>query len=281
MTYTPAVWQEWLAMAAILAAGASCLWLGIWSSRRSTHARNTAAAMGLALAVGAAAAHYPPLRDVVGPCLSLPGGEGALACLGTLALLGIAEAERKQSSRRPVRAAAFALVFLALFAFSSGSVGWHYFGQSLRANYPDASGALQQTTGITCAPAAAAMLLYHSGLRISEGAMAELAHTSFIQGTAPYALARAVDRVARRQGLRGCIQRVDYARAVCLRHPFVAFINRPGIGGHALCVLKAAPEKLLVIDPLSGMQETVQRDQFVAGWDPVIIWIEPSAHSQE
>ena len=67
---------------------------------------------------------------------------------------------------------------------------------------------------------------------------AELANTTPLQGTAPYALARAVDRAARRHGMRGCIGRVDYSQAVRLRRPFVAFMNRPGVGGHALCVLK-------------------------------------------
>jgi ABC-type bacteriocin/lantibiotic exporter with double-glycine peptidase domain len=118
------------------------------------------------------------------------------------------------------------------------------------------------------------MLLYRSGIRISEGELAERANTTPIQGTGPYALARAVEHVAKRRGLHARIQRVDYAQAVRLRHPFVAFVNRPGVGGHALCVLKAEPARLWVIDPLSGAPDTIEREEFVAEWDPTIIWIE-------
>jgi hypothetical protein len=230
--------------------------------------------VGITLALGAAAAHYPPLRDVAGPWLILPGGEGALACLGASVLLGIAWSERKRSSGRVVLAAATAMVFLLLTGLASGSVLWHYFGQKLRANYPDASGALQQTSGITCAPAAACMLLYRAGVRISEGELAELANTTPLQGTAPHALARAVDRVARAHRRRGRIQRVDYARAMRLGHAFVALMHRPGVGGHALCVLKADATRVRVIDPLSGSPDTIPRAEFIAEWDPVIVWIE-------
>jgi hypothetical protein len=225
--------------------------------------------------VAAAAAHYPPLRDIAGAWISVPGGEGVLACFGALTLLGVARSERKPDSNRLISMAATALIWLLLVALSSGSLGWHYFGQRLCANYPDASGALQQTTGITCAPAAASMLLYRAGVRISEGELAELANTTLLQGTAPYALARAVDRVARVHGMRGSIQRIDYARAMRLARPFVAFVNEPGIGGHTLCVLRADPRQVRTIDPLSGSPETIPRKEFVAEWDPVIIWIGP------
>jgi hypothetical protein len=73
--------------------------------------------------------------------------------------------------------------------------------------------------------------------------------------------------------MRGCIRRVDYAQAVRLGRPFVAFINRPGVGGHALCVLTADTAQVRVIDPLSGSPETLTREEFVGEWDPVIVWV--------
>jgi ABC-type bacteriocin/lantibiotic exporter with double-glycine peptidase domain len=136
---------------------------------------------------------------------------------------------------------------------------------------------LQQTTGITCAPAAAAMMLYQSGIRVSEGELAELAGTNPLQGTAPYALARAVDCVARRSGKRGCVRRVDYAQVSLLGRPFVAFMNRPGVGGHALCVARADATAVEVIDPLSGSEDRMTREEFTAEWDPVIVWVDGKA----
>jgi hypothetical protein len=274
MTYTLPVWQEWLIVGTLMAAGAVCLRVGMAAGRGPARVRNVAAAAGAGVAVGSAAAHYAPLRDVAGPWLLLPGGEGSLACLGTLLLLGIAGSDPRRQSSRLIPTAATAVVFLLLLTLGGSSLGWHYFGQRLRANVPDASGALQQTTGITCAPAAAAILLHRAGIRVSEGELAELANTTPLQGTAPHALARAVDRVARCRGLRGRIRRVDYSSAVRLGRPFVAFVRRPGVGGHAVCVLSANPNRVATIDPLSGTQETISREQFAAEWDPVIVWVE-------
>src|SRR5260370_8074614 len=98
MIYTPSVWQEWLTAAAILAAGASCLRLGTWSGRRSVRARNITAAVGIALALGAAAAHYPPIRDLAGAWLRIPGGEGVLACFAALPFLAPPRSDHNRSS---------------------------------------------------------------------------------------------------------------------------------------------------------------------------------------
>ncbi len=117
------------------------------------------------------------------------------------------------------------------------------------------------------------MLLHRHGIRISEGELAQLANTTPLQGTPPYALARAVGRVASLHGLRSQIRRIDYASAVRLEQPFVAFVRRPGVGGHAVCVLKAESAKVWVIDPLSGTEETIAREVFAAEWDPTVIWV--------
>ena len=71
------------------------------------------------------------------------------------------------------------------------------------------------------------------------------------------------DRVARM---------ADPGRLGC---PFVAFVNRPGLGGHALLVLKAKAAQVWVVDPLSGAPDTLPRGEFVAEWDPVVVWVEP------
>src|SRR5512147_1707937 len=93
-------------------------------------------------------------------------------------LIGIAWGDPRRQSSRSILMAATSLVILLLVGLSAGSLGWHYFGLRLRANYPDASGALQQTPGMTCAPAAAAMLLHRFGIRASEGELAERANTT-------------------------------------------------------------------------------------------------------
>jgi hypothetical protein len=266
--------EEWLTAATVLGTAWLCFHAGAASSRRARPRWNGTAAAAVAVTLGAAAAHYPPFRDVAVPWLVVPGGEGSLACLGASVLLGIAWSQKKPDARRTLLAMATALVFLLLTALNSGSLIWHYGGQKLRAHYPDARGMLQQTSGITCAPAAASMMLYQSGLRVSEGELAERAGTNPLQGTAPYALARAVDGVALRNGKRGYVRRVDYRQAMRLGRPFVAFMNRHGVGGHALCVLKLDAEQVWVIDPLSGSPDTITREEFVAVWDPVIVWVE-------
>src|SRR4051794_41691704 len=123
------VWQEWLSTAILLGTGIVCLRAGTWSSHRSAPCRTAAVVAGIILALAAAAAHYPPFRDVAGPWLTLPGGEGVLACLGAAVLLGVAWSERKRHSSRLVLVSATSLVFLLLTTLSSGSLFWHYFGQ--------------------------------------------------------------------------------------------------------------------------------------------------------
>jgi hypothetical protein len=270
--YSPPLWQEVLSLLTLLAAGLACLRLGRTAGRRSARAGGGVALTAGLVAVLAAAAHYPPLRDIAGPWLILPGGEASLACLAALTLIGVAGADRKK--RLPLLHLAAGLVLLLLTTLTSGSLGWRLFGQRLRANYPDARGALQQTTGITCGPAAASMLLHHAGIRISEGELAELANTTPLQGTAPHALARAVDHAARRHTMRGHIQRVDYEEAVRLGRPFVAFVTRPGVGRHSICVVKATSAGVLTLDPLSGTGETLPREEFTGEWDPVVVWVE-------
>jgi hypothetical protein len=267
-------WQEALALLTLIAAGAGCLWLGREAARRSARTSAVVAITAALAAVIAAAAHYSPLREILGPWLVLPGGEAALACLATLTLLGVTRGDRKQRKRRPILTLATAVVLLLLTALASGSLGWRLFGQKLYANYPDAGGALQQTTGITCGPAAAAMLLHQCGIRVSEGELAERANTTPLQGTTPHALARAVDRVARQHGKQGRIRCVDYGEAVRLGKPFVALVTRPGVGRHAICVLEAAPDDVLTLDPLSGTRERLPREAFAMEWDPTVVWVE-------
>src|SRR5436309_3280997 len=99
-------------------------------------------------------------------------------------------------------------------------------------------GASRRSARVRSAPAAAAMLLQRWGIRISEGEMAELANTTPVLGSDPYSLGRAVDRVVRTRRLRGHAGRFEYSRAVRLACPFVALVNRPGIGGHAVLVVR-------------------------------------------
>jgi hypothetical protein len=195
-----------------------------------------------------------------------------LACLGALILLGQVSGMRQPSASPVTLTVTTGLVFLLLGGLVAGSLGWRLFGRKMRANLPDARGRLQQSTGITCGPAAATMLLHHHGIRISEGELAEQANTSPITGTDPYALARAIDRVGSRHGVRGRVRRVDYPQAMELGAPFVALVRRPGVGGHAVYVERVSRAEVAVIDPLSGMPERESRQQFLEEWDPVIVW---------
>ena len=112
-------------------------------------------------------------------------------------------------------------------------------------------------------------------------AMVEGDKLRLLDGTeSVYALAQAALREFRPLAqtiaaqMRGCVRRVGYSQAVRLRRSFVAFMNRPGVGGHALCVLEVDETKVQVIDPLSGTRETMARQEFEAEWDPVIVWVE-------
>jgi ABC-type bacteriocin/lantibiotic exporter with double-glycine peptidase domain len=148
-------------------------------------------------------------------------------------------------------------------------------GIAAAARSPRAGKATAVFGALAAVLAAAAMLLHRYGLRVSEGTLAELAGTNPLIGTDEYALARAVERAAQNKGLRGSAARLDYEAARRLNAPFVAYVRRPGVGGHAIFIEMVEPAAVQTADPLSGTAEKMNRAAFAEEWSGVAVWLEP------
>lgn len=272
------LWPELFRLLVVLVAGAFLFRLGSAAWARSPRQGVLTAVVAGAVTAAVASVHYQPMRQVAGPLVSRAGGEGTLACLGLILMLGVAWKAGRRFASRPLVVTAIILSSAILLTTNGAPLAWRWFGQPLMRNYPNSAGLIQQTTGMTCAPAAAAMLLNRYGLRVSEGQLAETAGTNPLVGTDEFALANAMELPAAGHNLRAAARRLSYQEAKQLACPFVAYIRRAGIGGHAILVLEIGETNVLTADPLSGETERMPRSSFEEEWSGVAIWLERSAN---
>jgi hypothetical protein len=210
-------------------------------------------------------AYSTSLKDRTGPLLFPVGGEMAVACWSAVFLLGIVWATPGRSISSVFLATVVALAGGLLFLNGAAPLTWRLLREKEWINAPAEDGTILQTTGWTCAPCAAAMLLHRYGIPASEGEMAYLSGTNWM-GTDLYATAYAVERKAEGRPMKASALRTDYETCRRLGDPFVATVHLPGIGGHAVLVEHIADNRVELVDPLRGRQ-TWSREDFASRWD--------------
>ncbi|QJW98809.1 cysteine peptidase family C39 domain-containing protein [Frigoriglobus tundricola] len=129
-------------------------------------------------------------------------------------------------------------------------------------------GTLVQSSSVTCAPTAAAMLLHRVGIVAGEGEMAYHAGTSPI-GSEPAGVIRALEAKAEPHGWRVAARRTTYDECIG-SGPFLAHV-REGFLGHALTVIAVTPEGVEVLDPADGLRHAIPRPRFESDWDGVAV----------
>jgi predicted double-glycine peptidase len=272
----PSVLSEWLQAVCMLGAGVLALFLGQRIPARSFRlgkgrpvpAMIPAIVAVFLMLVAAVAAHYQPFRAFLGrPAEHI--GEATIGCYALLVLVGIART-RVRSGILGI-AICLALVIISLFALCP--LYWHYFGRSLYANYPNRNGCIRQTTGFTCGAAAASMLLQQYGFRISEGILAERAGTNVLTGTNEFSLARTLNGIVKSSGFKANAGHLSYRQVRALERPFVAYINIPNFGGHAIMVKSMHPDKVQVSDPLTCESSSMPVAEFKEKWLGTAIWL--------
>ncbi len=161
------------------------------------------------------------------------------------------------------------LALLLIAVESSGRLWWRYVGHEAFQNFPDENGFIRQSSGMTCSPAAAAMLLHCYGLRVSEGEMAYRAGTSFL-GTDAFSEAHAVHSLVEPLGLKAVASHKSYDDCLRDERPFLAHVH--GVNeGHALLVQAMTPEAVAVLDPADGLRRQISRSEFERIWDGTAI----------
>jgi hypothetical protein len=252
--------------------GALAFWGGRFFRRLPAAVRLGLVTGAVVCVVGGAAALAGVLPDGVGRVVSLVGGGTVLLAWVALLLLGAAWAAPDRRLSSGFLACLAALAGGLLLIEGSGPLWWRFGAPGLWQNAPDADGRLRQSSGLTCSPAAAAMLLHRYSVPASEGEMAYLAGTSLFGSDAP-AMARALGAKVRPHGWAAHAGRAGYEDCVRWGGPFLAHVRGPDLG-HAVLVEEASEDSLRITDPLDGRPRRMSRGEFERVWDGTVIRID-------
>lgn len=253
-----------------LIVGAALFFIGRSLQRLPRAVRIGLLASAIAIVAVGAAALGGMLPTAVGPALSWIGGATVLLALAALLLLGVAWSAPGRSFSSGFLAALAMLAGCLIAIEMGGRLCWRYGDPESWQRVADADGRLRQSSGLTCSPTAAVMLLHRHGITASEGQMAYLARTSLF-GSDAHAMARALTNLVESRGWQAQVVMGDYE--TCLRGggPFIAHVNVSG--GHALLVESVGPEQVEVVDPLDGKPHSIPRAEFERIWDGTMIRI--------
>ena len=216
----------------------------------------------------------PWYRDFVDLMLHSIGGTTRFECGLALFLLGFAWSSPRKSLSPAFLGIVAGLIGFIFLTESAGRLWWRFAAPAMWANSPDANGCLVQTTGVTCSSAATAMLLHHHGIKTSEGELAYLSNTSLL-GTSQYDMADGLWDPMEKKELRPTVQRMPYDEIVDRHLAFVAAVNLPDLGGHAVFIRRALPDSVEVVDPRTGAPQTMSRGEFERIWDGTALMLVP------
>jgi hypothetical protein len=155
------------------------------------------------------------------------------------------------------------LVVGGLLAVRMGWFQWETRGDlsSLRGRV-DSTGVCRQTSGYSCAPAAAAALLHHHGVAADEREMAELCLTRpGIGGSSDCGIMRGL----RRKLGDGWEVRISAPSIDGIATPSLVMVELTWLVGHCILVERVEPDRVLVNDPLAGRYSET-RESFERRW---------------
>ena len=215
--------------------------------------------------------YFTPIHAMVSDSFWHIGGVTTVACFVAMLLLGVVWTSRGRSTSTGFLRVIVGLVFLIVLLNSGGRLWWRFVNTTAWQNLPDATGCLKQSSGWTCSPAVAAMLLHHYAIETSEGEMAYLAGTNYLGTDAPSIahaiMAKAAPTLAAHiadNSYEACIHRAD---------PFLACVHVPGLGGHAVLVLEVHPDNVELIDPRFGYRQRIHRIEFEQQWQGKMVFL--------
>jgi hypothetical protein len=253
-----------------LCVGAIAFFVGRKQRRWSRALRIGLAILAIGIFCGGVASLVKLWPDRIGFVAHFVGGSTVLLSWLACYLIGIVWASPTRSLSRFFLACILIMAGVAIAVESCGHLLWRSGFSQLWANVPDSNGLLRQTSGVTCGPAAAAMLLHLYGITASEAEIAYLAGTS-IFGSDAWQLADALDQRVRSRGWHARADRRTYDQCIGVS-PFVADITNR-LGGHAILVKSVSPDGAEVVDPGDGVPKRLSRAQLEAVWDGTIVTI--------
>jgi hypothetical protein len=129
----------------------------------------------------------------------------------------------------------------------------------------DSNGICFQTTGYTCAPAAAVTALGKLGLTAQEGELAILAHTSPVVGTLPGCLQAALQNRYGDKGLKCQYRSFDSVAQLKDAGLTLAVVKSAFMSDHCVAILEVSDRMIIVADPVTG-KTVMSHQQFEEIW---------------
>jgi len=136
--------------------------------------------------------------------------------------------------------------------------------RSLNTNF-DTEGIAYQSTGYTCAPAAAVTALRKLGLPAQEGELAILAHTSPLAGTLPFTLQKALQQRYADAGLKSRYRYFESVSQLEEAGLTLAVIKDTLLTDHCVTVLDVSDNTVTIADPVLG-KKCISRKRFEKIW---------------
>lgn len=226
-------------------------------------------AMSVVILGGLSLARRLPLE--VSWRLSDVGGASVLLCWVAMLLLGVVWVVPGRSFSSGFIAAIALLACFIIGIESAGRLWWRLAERQSWDRVVDDEGRLQQSSGATCSPTAAVMLLHLYGIQTSEGEMAYLAGTSLFGTDAP-SIARALRQKVAALGWKVEIRHTNYDGCLELNRPFIAHVVGEA-SGHALLVEVASSDGIQYLDPADGQRKEMPRSEFVSIWDGTMVYL--------
>ena len=197
------------------------------------------------------------------------GGMTIVLCLVALFLFGVVWGVPGRSLSSPFLIALAAIAILVVAIEASGRLWWRFGSPETWGRTADSRGLLRQSSGVTCSPSAAVMLLRQHDIQAGEGEMAYLSGTTLL-GTDATGIARAIDAKTAPDGMHAEVSQSTYEEALRRSAPFLAHVQGRYFG-HAVVVVGMQPDQVTLLDPADGQAHTISRDEFEDQWDGVSV----------
>lgn len=204
------------------------------------------------------------------------GGVTTIEAVVSVFLICVVWKAPKRSLSSPFLATMLAIAAFVIGVDNAGTLRWRLRAADAKdqmwTNRCDDRGLMRQSTEMTCAPTAAAMLLHRFGVEESEGSMAYRAGTSSF-GTDQFELADAIEAAAARHHAICEASRETFDELRARAEACVAFIETR-FGRHAVMVDEYTDEIIGIADPLTGSRHRFTPAAFDAVFTGIVIRLE-------
>lgn len=150
------------------------------------------------------------------------------------------------------------------------SIWMHYELKNLQTTFSK-DGICKQTTGFTCAPAAAVTVLRLLGVEAKESELAIHSKCTPKGGTTNENLVNAIEKLYGKKGIDCSYLPFDSIEQLKVKCPLIACINLSSVVSHYTVVLEVTEDKVILGDPIGGKKQWSYEDFKKRCWPTAIV----------